>query len=433
LPLVETDGSSALESFVSPYTGLVRTTVEFLRAPHEPTPSSVGCALAEGDDLAGAPLPSYTAGMHWRPGAARAAAIGEAVERYSAAIVPEEDLILATATELGPAAAAPSGFALFDDWQYAQDGFRFARFRDDTRIRWIRGFALPGGGPALLPAQLVYMRPPRADEPVLAISTSNGLACATSFEAAVLGGLLEVIERDCFMLAWYNRLSLPRLDWSGDAVLAGLDAEHFAGTGLGYAALDASAFFEIPVLVGIVRSDRFFGVGAGCAPTMREAWRKALTEAFSVHRWLQDKLIDEPERRPRDRADLRDFDDHVLYYADPEHATRADFLDASTAITTVATCPEIKGTDDTARTAEICTKLAARGVSAYAVDVTAPDVRSAGLHVARVICPELCSLDVLGWAPHLGGRRMLHAAHEAGLLAEPLTPEQLNPDPHPFP
>jgi ribosomal protein S12 methylthiotransferase accessory factor len=64
---------------------------------------------------------------------------------------------------------------------------------------------------------------------------------------------------------------------------------------------------------------------------------------------------------------------------------------------------------------------------------TSPDVESAGLHVVRVIAPELCQLDVVERARFLGGSRLYEAAYEAGLVARPLTVAELNPDPHPFP
>jgi ribosomal protein S12 methylthiotransferase accessory factor len=72
-------------------------------------------------------------------------------------------------------------------------------------------------------------------------------------------------------------------------------------------------------------------------------------------------------------------------------------------------------------------------VSAYATDVTTPEIRELGLHVARVVAPELCPLDVVHLARFLGGRRLYHAAHESGLARAALAPSDLNPLPHPFP
>ena len=83
--------------------------------------------------------------------------------------------------------------------------------------------------------------------------------------------------------------------------------------------------------------------------------------------------------------------------------------------------------------AEIVRRLGERGVSAYAVDVTSPDVEELGLKVARVVAPELCALDVFGGAPYRGSERLYRAAFEDGLLDSPLTYDDLNPLPHPYP
>ncbi|MGZ4389483.1 MAG: YcaO-like family protein, partial [Gaiellaceae bacterium] len=78
-------------------------------------------------------------------------------------------------------------------------------------------------------------------------------------------------------------------------------------------------------------------------------------------------------------------------------------------------------------------RIGRAGSSAYAVDVTSPDVRRLGLHVVKTLAPELCSLDVSHRARFLGGRRILCAAAELGLLPRALRVDELNPDPHPFP
>ena len=67
------------------------------------------------------------------------------------------------------------------------------------------------------------------------------------------------------------------------------------------------------------------------------------------------------------------------------------------------------------------------------MDVTTPDVASLGLHVARVIAPELCQLDVWHEARFLGCTRLYTAACDVGLAPAPLEPADVNPHPHPFP
>jgi ribosomal protein S12 methylthiotransferase accessory factor len=303
----------------------------------------------------------------------------------------------------------------------------------------VDGFGVPGGEHAYLPGQLVYMpwRRRAPDEARIGHATSSGLACGATLEEAVLTGLLELVERDAFMLVWHNRLSLPLLDWSSDAELTRLDRRYFAPSGLRYAAVDLSVFLGVPTVLGVVHGAAgrlgALGVGAASAPTVAVAWRKALAEAFSVQRWVRDVALEEPERLGRPAAEIRTFDGHTLYYAGGERARLADFLDGSVERRDTAEIAPLEGDDILALIEAVIRRLADRGVSAYAVDVTSPDVGAGGLHVVHVLAPELCQLDVVEGARFLGGTRMYEAAHAAGLVPRPLTPADLNPDPHPFP
>jgi ribosomal protein S12 methylthiotransferase accessory factor len=428
-----------LRSFVSPLTGVVRGLSETLAAPGELRLVSIGCELADGVPTIGTPLESYTGSEHWSRDAAEAAAIGEALERYSGSYIPHERVVVSSAADLGDEAVDPNRFALFSEDQYARSGFPFRRFRPETVVGWVEGFCVPDGRRAFLPAQLVFMpwQRCRPDEVRVGHATSSGLACAATLEEAILTGLLEVVERDAFMLAWHNRLSLPLLDWSGDDELVRLDRRYFAPSGLRYSAVDLSIFLDVPTVLGVVHGQPgslgALGVGAASAPRIADAWRKALAEAFSVCRWVADRALEEPELLGRPADTIQTFDDHTLYYADEERARLASFLDAAGEVRGVADVEPLEGDNVLELIEAVCGRLAARGASAYAVDVTSPDVAAAGLSVVHVLAPELCQLDVVDGARFLGGKRLYDAAFEVGLVPRRLGPVDLNPDPHPFP
>ena len=123
------------------------------------------------------------------------------------------------------------------------------------------------------------------------------------------------------------------------------------------------------------------------------------------------------------------FEDHIRFYADEGHAERAAFLDASVERTPTEAVSSLVGD----HVEELCERVASAGSSAYAVDVTSPDVTELGLTVTKVIAPELCALDVVHPARFLGGPRIYGAAAAAGLRDDPLAEADVNPDPHPFP
>jgi ribosomal protein S12 methylthiotransferase accessory factor len=424
-----------LRRLVSPYVGIVRDVGELMRMPDDARLVRVGCRLADSLATVGARLEVHPGGSGTSRDEALAAALGETAERYSGTFVAECDLVLGTASELGPEAVDPARFALHSPAQYAQPGFPFRPFTRETQVRWVRGFRLPDGEPALLPHQLVSLRFRHAaelGETAIGYTTSNGLACGATLEEAVLAGLLELTERDAFMIVWANRLSLPRLDWSAHAELAAHDARYLAPSGLARAAIDLSAFMDVPTVLGVVRAGAV-AVGAASAPTVEAAWRRALAEAFAVHAWGRALAAEGRCSRRDDFADVERFDDHVRLYTDPRFAVHADFLDDADESRDIRSIPPLEGGTPLGLIEALTGRLAARGVVAYCVEVTAPDVRAAGLRVAKVVAPELCALDAAHQGRFLGGRRLYEEAHALGLRAEPLAPDDVNPYPHPFP
>jgi ribosomal protein S12 methylthiotransferase accessory factor len=341
---------------------------------------------------------------------------------------------LASCASRPRSSSRPTRPALFHDRQQVS-GFPFTRFTRSTRLSFVEGFSLADGRPAFLPAQLVYLHYDRS-EPPIGYPTSNGLACGPTLAEAVLAALLELVERDAMMLVWANRLSLPRLTWLDDPTARALDDQAFASTGLGYTAIDTSAFFGVPAAIGVVHGadgDRAaIGIGGGCAPTMGDAWRTCIAEAFAVHRWLRGLLAGAPS--PIERVeDVRSLEDHTRFHGTPDRAAGLAFLEASPEERRTTDVPGVPGETPGEIVAEVVRRLGEHRVSAYAVDVTSPDVDELGLKVARVVTPQLCALDVFGAAPYRGGERLYRAAFEAGLVDKPCAYDDLNPLPHPYP
>jgi ribosomal protein S12 methylthiotransferase accessory factor len=429
--------SQELARAVSPYTGIIRSVEECLSGTADPPFFQVVCEMGLGDDLLGAGLGhlSGIGGSGPTREAAISAAVGEALERYAASYVPFERLIRASARELGDAAIPPERFALFSDRQHRGARFPFRKFDEDARVLWVEGSELVSGRSVLAPAELVFLAPARLDgaEPI-GHSTSSGLACAADPAAAVLRALCELLERDAFMIVWANRLTLPLLE-AGRSRSIERESARFARAGLGFAAVDLSIFHGLPTVLAVVRAPAGFpgalGVGAAVAPSIEEAWWKALAEAFAARTAAAKLALLEPEAdAPRP---IRSFEDHIRHYSDHANADTTRFLDESEARVPAERVGALEGTTTAERISGLVRRVEAAGASAYVVDVTSPDVAELGLCVHRVLTPGLCSLDVLHEARFLGGRRLYEAAVPAGLRAGMLSEEDVNPDPHPFP
>lgn len=434
------DGHRRLETFVSPYAGLVTDVHELLRRPGDAGLIRFGGVPTVAPELLGPSLEHLqgsSGGVGTSRADARAAAVGELLERYAASWTPPGSPV-ATASELGREAVDPGRFALFAPEQHALDGFPFAPFTSQTRTRWLRGFRLPDGEPVWLPAQLVLLAQELVEgEPPLDDQSSSGLACGQSLEEAVLTGLFEVLERDAFLLVWLHRLSLPLVDWRGDRELDRLARRALDPVRVRYQVVDLSGFWHVPTMLAVVQGrpgdGAALGVGAACAATARDALVKALGEAFCVRTWLLYLREQGTARSSGDPDEVRDFTDHVLFYAHDGPSRRASFLWSSATRRDLTVLPGLSGSTPLDQIEELCRRLAARHLTAYAVDVTSPDVAAGGLRVARVVVPGLVSMDVDHRRRHLGGARVLHGPAEAGLGPDRDSIAQLNQDPHPFP
>jgi ribosomal protein S12 methylthiotransferase accessory factor len=426
-----------LRPAVSPYTGIIRSVEECLAAASEPPIFRAFCQLGAGEAVLGSRLDHVfgVGGTGRTRAAAATAAVGEALERYSASYVPVRRLVSATARELGEDAVSPGRFAFFSDRQHRASSFPFRRFDERSEVFWIEGREIRTAKPAYLPAELVFLGAVRAEGVApIAYATSSGLACAEELESAVERALLELLERDAFMVVWANRLSLPLLDWAGCASIEA-DEAMFARAGLRYAAVDLSAFHRVPTVLGVVRAPVCFagavGVGAAAATTIEEAWWKAVAEAFAT-RAAGAKLALLAGEAVKGAA-IRSFEGHIRHYAAHANAGATTFLDAGQHRSPASAILPLEGAGIHARLAALCRRVEEAGSNAYAVDVTSPDVADLGLTVARVIAPELCSLDVRHDARFLGGRRLYEAATRAGFRRAHLREQDVNPDPHPFP
>jgi ribosomal protein S12 methylthiotransferase accessory factor len=422
-----------LRQAVSPYTGIVGALEECLYGTADPPLFQATCRLIGGEYTVGAPLGHLfsVGGTGSSRAEAAGAAVGEALERYSATYVPHDMLRVATARELGDAAVDPCRFGLFSERQHGQQGFPFRRFTADTRLAWVEGRRLPDGAAVLLPAELVYLgRATVAGARPISYSTSSGLACDEHPEVATVKALLEVLERDAFMLVWTNRLSLPLI--SVDAGHPGL--ETFERAGLRFAAVDLSVVHHLPCVLGVVRAPDgvpgALGVGAAAAQTAGQAWWKALAEAFSARAAAVKLALLDPggDERP-----VVSFADHIRRYAGHGAAAAAAFLDASAERVPLGSLPRLEGDGADEWLAALCRRIEKAGSRAYAVDVTAPDVEELGLSVMRVVAPGLLALDTVHSARFLGAARLYEAAASLGLGATLAGEDDLNPEPHPFP
>ncbi|WP_078843725.1 TOMM precursor leader peptide-binding protein [Streptomyces albus] len=326
---------------------------------------------------------------------------------------------------------------------------RVTPFSPGREIPWVWGYSLRDGDPVLVPEVLTYYHAPGLENRFVQES-SNGCASGGCLEEAVYCGLMEVVERDAFLLTWYGRAALPEIDPRTSAraetrqmvdrlEMYGYEARFF----------DTRISFPIPVVTGVaVRPDggigrMCFGAGAGLDP--EAALAGALCEIATDAVNLQGRTERDWERlsaMARDFAKVEALHDHPLAYGVPEMGDHARFLLGEPG----APRPPMRSLTDLQRevppvSADLLDDLrtcvdavTGAGFDVIVVDQTMPEQRGLGLTTVSVLVPGLLPID-FGWTRQraLGMPRLRTALREAGLCDRDLVPADFNPAPHPFP
>ncbi|MFG2972295.1 YcaO-like family protein [Streptomyces sp. NPDC048331] len=436
-----------------------RITRDRPRVETVPTCVSYSAHLSADPGLASGVIERVTGGAALADHAtARRAAVGEAFERFCGNSVPD-DLVTGSyhlLTRMGRPAEDPRQFALYSRRQYQQRGFPFVMMERDLPISWTWGNDLHTGEEVLVPASLSYVnyfRGTRRVEPPTNYPVLAGTAAGPSPEQARRSALEEVFERDAVTLWWASGAEASALPLVAEGPLVRALAEAEAA-GLQVTFLRIPSTFDV-LVAGVFIEDpvrQLVAFGSACRPQAEAAAAKAFTEAIGMHetglellaadggfwRAVRAERIDHsPYRLHRhDRAyledfrtDWRDVNDvrlHLQLYLDPRmQGARLDRLRAPAPVPVPLPSP------DTVSWGGYLRQLEGQGMHAVAVDLTTPQARAAGLHVARVLVPGL-SCNAPAAFPFLGGHRLREEPAVRGWLPGPLTEEQLITAPLPF-
>ncbi|WP_181446606.1 TOMM precursor leader peptide-binding protein [Streptomyces sp. NTH33] len=353
--------------------------------------------------------------------------------------------------DLAPDALDPTVMGSYLPEFYAGHTEFYEPFDPDTPMHWVWGYSFGERRPMLVPEQLVYYLDRRPDKKFVQES-SNGCASGTSPQEALLHGMLELIERDAFLLCWYGGARLPEIDAStceDEEIQFILDRV----ARLGYRMRLFDMRVDIPVPAVMAMAERLdgglgrlcFAAGASLDPV--EAIRSAISETASYIPGMDERV---EAKLPELRAMVEDYNrvheltQHALLYGLPEMAETADFLLAAR---TPRSMDDLYGawlrqrpstldlTDDVTFLLE---RIREAGSDVLAIDQTCPEQAAAGIHTLCVLAPGLIPID-FGWERQRAlGHPRLRAFLEGGLAeihsrAEGFGPTGLNPRPHPFP
>jgi ribosomal protein S12 methylthiotransferase accessory factor len=248
-------------------------------------------------------------------------------------------------------------------------------------IQWTEATRVTDGAGVLIPAGLCYRNLDQPGQP--AIKLSSGCGAGIARDAALLHGLLELIERDAIALWWLGgrkcrQVSVELMQTSGAAILLGELRRGTASRSTWL--LDITTDIGIPTIAALsVDSETGRGLVGGFCAGLRyvDAIRNAVLELCQIELGLH---IIELKRRQRG--------DSALNEVDLKHLRRARELDAGNcSLLYPADSPSQGVSDEIARPiAYIARRLSSLGMQVFFVDLTRPAL---GIPVVRALATGL--------------------------------------------
>ncbi|MCU6790792.1 TOMM precursor leader peptide-binding protein [Paenibacillus sp. WQ 127069] len=373
-------------------------------------------------------------------------AILEGLERYcSQAPRGKRTVIRDTYHNLAEQALNPVDVGVYTDEQYTQEDFPFQPFHPNHPIDWVWGYSFMQERSILVPELLAYYSVTYGEGYVN--EASNGCALGSNMEEAILYGILEVVERDSFLMTWYAQLPVPRLDpYSTDNKELRLMVDRLRAVA-GYEVQLFNITMEngIPSVWALAKNTRPTGANLVCAAGAHldpiRAAISAIHELAGMIGSLSTKLEADREtylHMLEDSSQVRQMEDHSLLYGLPQAESRLRFLlDNHQPLQTFAEAFKqvtIPHTDLTEDLKDILMVFKRLKLDVIVVNQTTPETLRNDLHGVKVIIPGMLPMTFGHNLTRLSGlERVLRIPAELGYLKQPLTLEQLNPYPHPFP
>lgn len=264
-------------------------------------------------------------------------------------------------------------------------------FNPQNKVEWIAGVRKAQGTRVWVPTDLVFYANERHHPPgrkVCYKANSSGVAAHFDKETAVETALFELIERDAFCVMWYAKRLVRKISHGYFPEIFRERISRWESFGYRVSFFDL-ALDGPPVVLTVIWSrgkrPALFS-GAGSRSTLMDAANRAFNEAeFMAMTWHNRR-----SKKQMRMSDVRDPDDHGLFYADPKNLAYVEWLLEETRENDITT----SGFDgDMSRFDPIV------------VDIT-PKEHPCGLTVVRILSEKLMPINFGYGSEHYGHSRM---------------------------
>ncbi|MEV0148320.1 MULTISPECIES: TOMM precursor leader peptide-binding protein [unclassified Nonomuraea] len=358
--------------------------------------------------------------------------------------------VSASYAEVRRDALDPRTLGLYPAQRHRIPGFPYRPFDEDQVCRWVWGHSFVRGAPVLVPETYAYYRARHHDaaRPPFVQEVSNGCALGGSLEEAIFHGILEVAERDAFMMTWYARMPVPRIDVTSarDSMIPLIIEAIEAETGYQVMLFDTTLEQGIPCVWAMAvdpgddEKRPKAACSAGAHPVPERAIENALNELGPLLADLITRYpdhMDEAGRMVADSSLVKEMEDHRLLYGDHRTYERLRFLTETPRRRHIDDLPApagLRNADLRDDLIELVNRYLVTGADVIVVDQTTPEHEVSDLACVKVVIPGTLPVTFGHDYRRVDGLpRLYEVPYRLGYRDRPLEPQDVNPYPHAFP
>lgn len=324
----------------------------------------------------------------------------------------------------------------------------------DTSFRWIKSLELTEQKETWAPLQWFSFSHLRqyshkataindsgTFEPLLGPSITTGVATGQSLSDATFRGLLEVIERDAFIIYWLNQITPERIDTStfhheGINEMVKIAKRYHLELHVLYLKTDVPVHTVCTLLIDRSGIGPALTLGTKTTTTLFEAVYGSMSDVLS-QRGVFRKMMDDPEYQPHKSIDLKAIGhlERMHYWFSVDKLPYIDWLIGGKTISAASLPIYSYAPDVQDALAELLKFFAEKRYRVYAKELLNEKLRNLteGLSVVMVRVPQLQPLSLEESLSTLGGERLYEIPQYLGHTPKKDRDQFFMDVPHPFP
>ena len=392
----------------------------------------------------------YSYGRTENINTAKMAAIFEMLERYTSMVPHTKPDVVDSYYNLkakGYSIVHAKELILNQFSKNSMDTGIFGAYSDEKIYRWKKVFDLCSEKFVYIPEQVVYCDSQLiSNEKRFIYETSNGCALGGTLEEAILYAMFEVIERDAFLVHWYNSIAPKKLDISNiDNTNIFNVIKYVENKGFKINIFDITMESNIPTIWVAIIDESFNGKvkcynAAGTNINPEKALESALIEVITSV-FVYNSILEKDEKSKlikmlTENTDrVLEMEDHVYFYANKnnfkyiqKHYSNQEIVDFRKNFSKWYENKDITYTFE-----EIIKKVSKYHKNIYISLLDSEVTESLGLFSVKVIIPSMLTMTFGNNNRRINYDRVVNGPIISGIRKKKIKKEDINLNPHPFP